>query len=276
RQRPAQPPAPGPPARRDPRRRPAELPGLAARLGWYESKVSRIVNAVTLPSAADIEAWCTVCDAAEEIPALLAALRNVEAMFTEWRRLMRGGLARVQAGLLPLYEAHTRFRAYSSSTIPGMLQTAGYAEAVLRTFQQREGLRDDVAAAVAARLSRQELLRDAGRQFAFVIEEHALRTAVADAETMSVQLGHLLTAVGMPNVSVGIAPMTTGRAHWPMEDFWLLGDSVVKVEMTSGELSVTEPAEVQAYAAMFARLADQAVNGAAARRLIAAALESLD
>jgi transcriptional regulator with XRE-family HTH domain len=48
---------------------------MAGRLGWQESKVSRIVNAVTPPSEEDVTAWCTACDASHEAAGLIAALR---------------------------------------------------------------------------------------------------------------------------------------------------------------------------------------------------------
>lgn len=44
-------------------RKDAELTArqVARAAGWHESKCSRIENARTIPSPADIRAWCKIC-----------------------------------------------------------------------------------------------------------------------------------------------------------------------------------------------------------------------
>jgi hypothetical protein len=53
---------------------------LAASCGWHPSKVSRIENAVTPPSAQDIRLWAEHCGTADQIPNLIASLRAVEGL----------------------------------------------------------------------------------------------------------------------------------------------------------------------------------------------------
>ncbi|MEO7194357.1 MAG: helix-turn-helix transcriptional regulator [Pseudonocardiaceae bacterium] len=197
---------------------------LARRLGWFESTVSRIVNAITPPSEEDIRAWCVACDAEQEIPGLVASLRMAEGAYVEWRRMERAGLRAAQESVLALYERTRRFKAYSSSVLPGMIQTRAYMTAVLRNIQSHRGLVDDVEAAVAVRMDRQRLLDTHGKTFAFVLEEQVLWTRVADEETMAGQLGHLLTIMTTrPNVSIGIIPRSERREPSPGESFWILG-----------------------------------------------------
>lgn len=192
---------------------------LARRLGWYESKVSRIANAITPPSEDDIRAWCEACGADQENPGLIASLRLAEGAYVEWRRMERAGLRAAQESVLPLYERTRRFRAYSSSVLPGMIQTRAYTTAVLRNVQSLRGLVDDVEEAVEARMDRQRLLDARGKVFAFVLEEQVLWTQVADEETMAGQLGHLLTIMATrPNVSLGIIPRTA-RMPWAETGF---------------------------------------------------------
>jgi hypothetical protein len=76
---------------------------MAERLRWQESKVSRIVNAVTSPSEQDVTAWCEACDAAGEIPGLISALRMAASAYVEWRRMERHGLRAAQEAVAPLY-----------------------------------------------------------------------------------------------------------------------------------------------------------------------------
>lgn len=248
---------------------------LARRLGWQESKVSRIINATTPPSEDDVRAWCAVCGATSEIPDLIASLRAAAGMWTEWRRMERSGLRVAQQQVLPLYERTTLFRAYSPALILGMVQTREYLTAVLHSIQRRRGLIDDVAAAVEVRMQRQELLRDPGKRFVLVVEESALRYRVADDATMAGQLGHLLMVMGLPNVRFGVVPQAAPRPLWPVEAFWIFDSEQVSAELVSGYLQVTAPREVGMYEDVFAELTAQAVFDADARRLIAGALESL-
>lgn len=248
---------------------------LARRLGWYESKVSRIVNAITPPSEEDIRAWCVACDAEREIPGLIASLRLAEGAYVEWRRMERAGLRAAQESVLPLYERTRRFKAYSSSVLPGMIQTCAYTTAVLRNIQSHRGLVDDVEAAVAVRMDRQRLLDARGRTFAFVLEEQVLWTRVADEETMAGQLGHLLTIMTTrPNVSLGIIPRTARRERSPGESFWIHDTAQASVELTGAYLTIKEPREIALYEQAFADYAALAGYGSGVRKLIASAVDA--
>ncbi|MGA4842728.1 helix-turn-helix domain-containing protein [Streptomyces sp. G45] len=248
---------------------------LAARLGWYPSKVSRIQNATTSPSADDIRAWCTACDAEDQAADLVQKLRDVEGMFVEWRRMERDGLRRAQEAVRPLFERTTRFRAYSSWLVPGLIQSRAYTEAVLRAVQRRRVDVDDVDAAVAARMERQQILHEGGRTFAFLVEESVLRSGMGGREVMAGQLGQLITVGSLPNVSLGIVPMSVDRTRMPVEGFWIYDSTQVSVELVSGYLTLTQQREVGMYAEAFAELAEHAVYGADARSLIAIALRAL-
>ncbi|KUL47859.1 XRE family transcriptional regulator [Streptomyces sp. NRRL F-4489] len=248
---------------------------LAAACGWHPSRVSRIVNAKTSPTADDIRAWCRVCGQEEQTDDLIASLQAVEGMWIEWRRMERNGLRRAQESVQPLFERTRWFRAYSSWLIPGLLQTHAYTEDVLRAVQRRRLTMDDVADAVAARMERQRLLYEGSATFAFLVEESVLRTSLGTIDNQIQQLEHLITVSALPNVSFGVVPMRTGRPRMPVEGFWIYDKAQVNVELVSGYLTLTQPTEVRAYAETFATLAGFAVHGAKAHRLITTAIRSL-
>jgi hypothetical protein len=185
------------------------------------------------------------------------------------------GLRRAQVARLPLYERTRWFRAYSPGLFPGLLQTFGYTEDVLRAVQRRRVSVDDVADAVAARMERQQVLYEGQRKFAFLVEESTLRNGLGDADTQAEQLGHLMDVAALPNVSVGVVPTRLGRARMPVEGFWIFDTAQVNVELVSGYLTITQPSEVAAYADTFAALADTAVYGDKARALLIKARDSL-
>jgi hypothetical protein len=247
---------------------------LAELAEWDRTKISHIEHARRPPSADDIRVWCMLCGAVDQADDLVASLRAVEGMWIEWRRMERAGLRQVQESRLPLFERTTQFRAYSSWLIPGLLQTEGYTRAVLRAAQQRRGLVDDVEEAVAARMRRQRVLRRAGRTFAFMIEEAVLRNGMGGPDVMTEQLRHLIAVTALPSLSLGVVPVGPGRdVARPVEDFWIFDNAQVNVELVSGYLTVTQPREIAMYAQVFARLAEIAAYGDAARERIYAAID---
>ncbi|WP_432743443.1 helix-turn-helix transcriptional regulator [Streptomyces sp. JH002] len=249
---------------------------LAARAGWHESKCSRIENGRTLPSESDLRMWARQCGAAEEAADLIATARTIEGAYLQWPRVERRGLRRMQASVQPLWERTRHFRSYSSWLIPGLLQTPSYTGAVLGAVRDRKGLADEVQDAVRLRMARQRILHLAPRRFAFVIEESVLRHRVVDPQAMAEQLGHLMWIAKRPNLSLGVIPLGADRsAEWPVESFWLFDDDQVNVELVAAYLTVTQPNEIKEYARTFAALADLAVHGDAARRLIEEAIAAL-
>jgi transcriptional regulator with XRE-family HTH domain len=250
-------------------------PALAQLCGWSKSKVSRIENARTSPSEQDIRDWCRACHADDQATDLVASLRSVEGMFIEWRRMEHGGLKQHQESVRPLFERTRRFRSYSSWIVPGLLQTRAYTTAVLRATQKRRVAVDDVAAAVSVRMARQAILHTGNHRFAFVVEESVLRNCIGGREVAVGQLDHLLTVGSLPSVSLGIIPMNPNRERYATEDFWIFDNAQVAVELVSGYLTITQPREIEIYAATFAQHVTSAVHGTAARALITEAIRTL-
>ncbi|WP_059007134.1 helix-turn-helix domain-containing protein [Streptomyces specialis] len=250
--------------------------GLAVRCGWSEAKTSRIENARTPPSDADLRAWCEACDVPEQIPDLIAASRNAESLYVEWRRLQRTGLRRLQESYVPLYERTRKFRVYCSTVMPGVLQTREYASALLGSITQFHGAPDDVEQAVDARLARSRIVHEGGRHFALLVEEAVLRYQIGDAETMAGQLGHLLSLMTLPSVSLGVIPFGAGpRRLWTLETFSLYDSGQAFVELLTAQVTITAPSEMAMYERAFSQMSRLAVYGPEARALIGAAAASL-
>lgn len=248
---------------------------LAVRCGWSESKSSRIENAKTPPSEADIRAWCRACAAEGQAPDLIAVIRQSAEAHVEWKRLQRTGLRRLQESTGDLYQQTKTFRVYVSDVIPGFLQTPGYASALLSSIADFRGTPDDVSEAVAARIRRNEVLKMGGRRFSFVLEESVLRYRLCTAETMAAQLGHLLGVMDLQNVAVGIVPFSEQRAVWPMPTFTIFDDRTVHADTLDAASTLTQPSQAELYGRAFERLSHQAARGSAARSLIADAVASL-
>lgn len=250
---------------------------LGNACGWHNSKTSRIENALTGPSAGDIRRWCAATGAADQAQDIIVQSVNAESMYKEWRHQLRRGLAQLQTGTAALFRTTELFRVYSSTLVPGLLQTEGYAAGVLHTSARFHDLpADDSAEAAQARVDRSRIIHEPGRHFLLLIEEAVLYCQIADTDAMAAQLGYLLTTGALPNVSLGIIPAATQtRAQWPRETFHVYDDQLVSVELISARVRINQPSEVALYVKAFEELRSMAVYGGQARELIVRAVEAL-
>jgi transcriptional regulator with XRE-family HTH domain len=249
---------------------------LSAAAGWHEAKTSRIESAQQAPSDADIRAWCKVTGSDTLAPDIIAASRAADSMYTEWRRIHRAGVRRAQESRVPLYERTQAMRVYCPNVIPGLLQTADYARELLSAIIAFRDVPNDLDAAVAARMGRSRILGQGGR-FAFIVEESVLRYQLGNGSMMAAQLGHLLSVMTAPSVSLGVIPFAAaGRSMWPVEAFTVFDDSRVHVELLSAQVTVTAPGEIVLYLRAFDALKALAVYGTRARALIASAIDALN
>ncbi|MFI9076085.1 helix-turn-helix domain-containing protein [Streptomyces sioyaensis] len=249
---------------------------LAARCGWHKSKVSRIENARTPPSDADIRDWCTGCKAEDQAADIIAASRSADSMYMEWKRLQRTGLRRLQDSRVPLYERTKHMRGYASHVIPGLFQTPAYATALMSTISRFHGTPNDTPEAVAARMERARVLHMVGHRFTLLVEESVLRYQVGDTEAMAGQLGHLLSVMSLPAVSLGIVPFSArDRRMWTLEAFNIFDDRRVHVELLTAQVTLTTPGEVGMYVKAWAELQELAVYGSDARALVTEAIAAL-
>ncbi|MEV6658377.1 DUF5753 domain-containing protein [Nocardia fluminea] len=253
--------------------------GITARLlaqlaGWHESKVSRTEYGKQTPSEADLRAWCEHTGCPDQLPDLIATVRNIEAAYMEWKRLLGAGTRRRQKMSVKL-EGDTRsMRWYEPAIVPGLLQTAEYAEGILSKIISFYGIPDDLAEGVAARIERQRVLYRGDRRFSFIIAEQVLHTSVVDDQVMLGQLDRLLTLMSLPRVVLGVVPMRSPYEGPATNGFAIFDQRLVQVETVTAELSVTQPREIALYERMFAVLNNQAVFGDSARELIGEAVRA--
>lgn len=202
---------------------------------------------------------------------------EAESPYAEWRHQVRNGLTQLQERLVPLFRETQLFRVYSSTLVPGLLQTEGYATAVLsKVADFRELPFDDSAEAARARVERSRVIHEPGHRCELLVEESVLYSQIGDADAMAAQLSYLVTAGDLPSVSLDIIPMAThARAQWPRETFNIYDETLVSVELVSAKVRITQADEIALYVKTFEQLRSMAVEGAEARALIQKALEAL-
>ncbi|WP_330232456.1 helix-turn-helix domain-containing protein [Nocardia sp. NBC_00508] len=245
---------------------------LAAHEGWHESKVSRIEHGKTQPSSGDIHAYGRHCGANEQLADLLATLHNIDAAYLEYRRLLGAGVKRGQQLYAKLEAEAKVVRNYDPQIIPGLLQTADYAEAKLRSVIEFYQLPNDIDAGVSKRMERQQVLYQRDHRFHFIISERSLYTTVGGDDVMVGQLDRLHSIIGMPRVTLGIVPLMA-NAQVVLENFTMFDKRMVKVEGHTAEITITQPREIALYGRAFDVLARQSATGDKARDLIRGALD---
>jgi len=247
---------------------------LAALAGWRSSKISKIEYGKQTPTEDDIRIWCRYCNAQNQEPDLIATVRHIEAMYVEWRRMLRTGTKRRQVASIGL-EAQTRlFRWYEPLLVPGILHPAEYAEAILARIIDFYEIPDDLDAGVTSRMERQQILYRGDHRFHFIMAEQALLTVVGNTGVMIGQLDRLLTILSLPRVRLSVIPAHTAY-QVPTNQFIMFDDRLVHVETISAELAISQPREIALYSKAFQQLSQQAVYGQAARDLINKALALL-
>jgi Domain of unknown function (DUF5753) len=109
-----------------------------------------------------------------------------------------------------LEEAAALIRLYEVQFVPGLLQTADYARAVVRLGQPGASAAE-IERRVSLRMSRQELLSkpDAPRLWA-VVDEAALRRPIGGKEVMRAQLERLIEVTKEPNITLQVVPFSSG------------------------------------------------------------------
>ena len=251
---------------------------LAARLGWVQSKVSRIETGRQLPGEEDIRAWAAVTRAgAEVIDSLLTQLQVTRTEYSAWRRgATDPGQAGTQRSMLDFAAEATLIRNFEVGIVPGLLQTADYARVRLTENVEFHGAPGggDLEDALLLRMQRQQVLYDRTKQFQFIVTESALRLVLCPADVMRGQLDRLIGLIGIGNVELAVIPTGARLPLAPLHGFVMFDDAVT-VETWAEELTLQTAAEAERFSRIFDQLRQVARAGDEARELIADALNRL-
>ncbi len=110
----------------------------------------------------------------------------------------------------PKIEKQARIiRSWEPLIVPGLLQTADYARAVLRGVPGQTP--EEVEQALQVRLHRQNIFdRASAPMLAAVIDEGVLQRPIGGSQVMRQQLEWLLTFAGHPKITLQVVPLAAG------------------------------------------------------------------
>jgi hypothetical protein len=148
---------------------------------------------------------------------------------------------------------------FRCTTVPGLLQTAGYARA-MHAAGVPEIAPERIEEYIEVRLTRQRLLveRNPPLQLTAVIDEAMLHRVVGGPAVMAEQLDRLVEAGRLPNVTIRVISLEFG-AHPAMDsNFNILefnaASSVVYVEGLVGWMYLERPQDLARYKVVFESL----------------------
>ncbi|MCZ4117870.1 helix-turn-helix domain-containing protein [Streptomyces sp. H39-S7] len=180
-----------------------------------------------------------------------------------WWDEFRDVVAPVAADLAELESRSAGIRIHESLIVPGLLQTADYARAVI---SESEHDAERVERYVDFRLARQGILAaPSAVTYRAIIHEAALHTRVGGAKTMRRQLLRLIEAARQPNVFVQVFPYEAGVYSAFSRSFGIFGGATsgldtVHLEHPLNSVFLRDGQHLDEYAKMFERLSVLALD----------------
>ncbi|MEU3523708.1 helix-turn-helix transcriptional regulator [Streptomyces sp. NPDC038707] len=248
---------------------------LAQRLGWPQSKVSKLENGRQTPTDDDLRAWADAVGQSTAFAELRARLRGFESHIRSWRRQLVAGHRPVQETWNALVAESRVLHMWENCLVSGMLQTADYARYVFERYTDLRSSPRDVEEAVRARMKRQEWLYRPSKRLNLIMWEGALWARVCPADVLVAQLDRLLGVVGMDTVRLGILPLDAELRIPPGNPFSMLDDRLVVVEDWHAELWLDDAETIALYRRVWDTFAESAVFGAEAQQVIARVRRSI-
>lgn len=246
---------------------------VAERLLVSTSKVSRLETGHRGASDRDIYDLCDLYEVDDEQRQHLLELASEGKQRAWWQPL-----ALPYSTYVGLETDAKSIRDFGLGFVPGLLQTADYARAIVRAAVPTWAP-EVVEQRVQGRLVRQQLLRSENApRFEAVVDESVLHRMVGGPAVMRAQLEHLLELSGPPNVTLRVIPYESGALPAGNNKFIILGfaqpavPDIVFIEGLTGDLYLEDPRDVETYNVTFQTLVQLAASPDETHEIITATI----
>ena len=180
-----------------------------------------------------------------------------------------------------LEEAASLIRLYEVQFVPGLLQTADYARAVVQ-LGQPGAAPQEIERRISLRLARQELLtKPGGPRLWAIVDEAALRRPIGGKEVMRAQLVQLLEATEQPQVTLQVMPFRSGGHAAEAGAFTIMRfpepdlPDVVYLEQLTSALYLDKRDDVEKYTEVMERLSVEAESPERSVHILSGMLEEV-
>jgi transcriptional regulator with XRE-family HTH domain len=189
----------------------------------------------------------------------IARERRQQQWWQEYKDLPNIAVAGLEADASTIWQ-------YSTQLVPGLLQTEAYARVVLEAIRL-DAKPVDIERRLELRIHRQErLTSENAPEYWVVLDEGVVRRQVGGPTVMAEQLGQLIEAARLSNVTLQVLPFTSG-AHAGMDgEFTILhyressDPDVVYIENTGNDLYLESSEVTRRYNKIFDHLRAAAQN----------------
>jgi transcriptional regulator with XRE-family HTH domain len=230
---------------------------VAVHLECSSSKVSRIETGKAVPRVRDVRDMLELYDVTDtQADLLLTIVREAQ---------QKGWWTDYEDVLPAAFETYVGLEAEASSLrtfqhhVHGLLQTEGYARAMLRGGHLSDS--EGVERLVALRMRRQDMLtKPTPIELWAVIDEAALHRLMGGAEVMQGQLAHLVEVAELPNVTLQVLPFAKGAHAGVIGAFTLIefpdatDNDVVYVDSPAGNIYLEKDKDLRRYTLVFDHL----------------------
>ena len=236
-----------------------QLAGLA---GMSQPKISRIENGVGgPPSPDDVAILARVLDADEhQVRRMVAEARQLQEPVADWE-MDSLNLERRQAGIERLEATASDIKVFNPFCVAGLLQTSGYAEAILTAARRlvTPELEGPEVRGATARIHRQRVLDDPDKRFDFVMTEASLANRLCPVEEMPAQLRRIGQLARRPTITVSIIPADARWTQPPTHGFTILDGRHVLVDLYAESISKHDESLAATYSTVFTEMKQIAV-----------------
>ncbi|MFI1183106.1 helix-turn-helix transcriptional regulator [Streptomyces olivoreticuli] len=255
---------------------------MADRLGWHQTKVSRVETGRSGVRAHEVESVLDVYGVTDpEARDALARLAR-EGKRRMWWTPYSDVITPRYASYIALESDAESIRNYQGTLVPGLLQTPEYTRAVTSALQP-ETSPAEIDALVNVRLARQNaaLRRADPLKLTAVVDEAALRRVIGGPKTMAKQLHHLLAVSEELHIDLQVLPFTAGAHAGLVGAFSILRFPVsdldlVYTESHTSTLQLERATDLMTYSQVFEWLRAAALDVPPSRALISDVIRDLE
>jgi transcriptional regulator with XRE-family HTH domain len=247
---------------------------VAERLLCSSSKVSRMETGSRSVTMRDIRDICDLYGVAGTQRDYLAELARESRQQGWWQ-----SYDVPYAAFIGLEADATSIDTFQGTLIPGLLQTADYARALIKTTPELSP--ELIEQGVTVRLKRQQLLtQDDPPQLRIILDESALHRIIGSHSTMKAQLNHVIEISGLANIAIQVVRYDSGAYAALDSSFTILElpspiPALVYVEGLFGSVYIDRQQEVERYQRIFKGLRSIAATEEESIVVVARASEEL-
>lgn len=221
---------------------------VAEALLCSTTKISRIETAARAVSVRDVRDLCRLYESTDETYDTLVELTRESRQVSWWQRYDIP-----YKTFIGLEQSAATISEYNTNFVPGLLQTADYALALIADISMGSDPKM-VQERVSARLERQQILDQSDPPYIWVIlDEMTLTRPVGSYSVLADQAAWLIELSRRPNVHLQIIPRSAGiypgfGFPFTIHDFEAPdADSVVYVEGLIGDLYLERKSDVESF-----------------------------